>query len=82
MFVKRSKNQLRDYMTTGPAHTEAARLTGPAPGSCNQALTHGCDKEQTKWILVLAVFERVPVSYFDVAGLFVLYAWEQDFGVS
>ena len=30
MFVKRNKNQLRDYMTTGPAHTEAARLTGPA----------------------------------------------------
>ena len=30
MFVKRNKNQLHDYMTTGPAHTEAARLTGPA----------------------------------------------------
>ena len=30
MFVKRNKNQLRDYMTTGPAHTEATRLTGPA----------------------------------------------------
>ena len=30
MFVKRNKNQLRDYMTTGPAHTEAARLTRPA----------------------------------------------------
>ena len=30
MFVKRNKNQLRDYMTTGPAHTKAARLTGPA----------------------------------------------------
>ena len=29
MFVKSNKNQLRDYMTTGPAHTEAARLTGP-----------------------------------------------------
>ena len=26
MFVKRNKNKLRDYMTTGPAHTEAARL--------------------------------------------------------
>ena len=37
MFVKRNKNQLRDYMTTGPAHTEAAWLTGQ-PGSCNQAL--------------------------------------------
>ena len=30
MFVKRNKNQLRDYMTTGPAHTEAVWLTGPA----------------------------------------------------
>ena len=30
MFVKLNKNQLRDYMTTGPAHTETARLTGPA----------------------------------------------------
>ena len=29
MFVKRNKNQLRDYMTTGPAHTEAARLIRP-----------------------------------------------------
>ena len=29
-MVKRNKNQLRDYMTTGPAHTEAAPLTGPA----------------------------------------------------
>ena len=26
MFVKCNKNQLRDYITTGPAHTEAARL--------------------------------------------------------
>ena len=30
-YIKRNKNQLRDYMTTGPAHTEAARLTAPAP---------------------------------------------------
>ena len=30
MFVKHNKNQLRDYMTTGPAHTEAARQTGTA----------------------------------------------------
>ena len=32
-FVKRNKNQLRDYMTTGPAgswYTEVARLTGSA----------------------------------------------------
>ena len=26
MSVKRNKNQLRDYMTTGPARTKAARL--------------------------------------------------------
>ena len=30
LFVKSNKNQLRDYMTTVPAHTEAARLTRPA----------------------------------------------------
>ena len=29
MFVKRNKNQLLDYMTTRPAHTEAARLIMP-----------------------------------------------------
>ena len=30
MSVKRNKNQLRDYMTTGSARTKPARLTGPA----------------------------------------------------
>ena len=40
MFVKHGKNQLRDYMTAEPAHTEAAWLMKSGPKNYMYVITY------------------------------------------